>query len=226
MTEFIFMLTHHDVTIADAVRIFDSLTGTGLSFAGCKDMGLPMADLRTLFSRMRDSRISSFLEIVSASEEDHFEGVRKAVEIGADFLIGGMPEYTEKTISYLKGNKKAPKFLPYVGRIVGHPCVLRGTISEIVNDAKRTQVLGGDGINLLAYRYDGNIAQLITSVCSSVDIPVIVAGNVDSYDKIRQLRRAGVWAFTIGGAIFERKFLQGESEFEQVKAILRELSVG
>ena len=221
--EFIFMLTHHDVTVPNALDLFQKVSKTGLKCAGCKDIGLPLSDLQRLFSNMKSSGMKSFLEVVTMKEEEHFRGVDTAVKIGAGYLIGGMPQYTEKTIQYLKRKKNPPKFFPYIGKIVGHPCLLRGTLDEIVEDAKRTQKLGADGINLLAYRYDANVPDLIQKVAEAINIPLIVAGNVDSVERIRELKELGVWAFTIGGAIMERKFQVAGDEEQQIKAVLNEV---
>jgi len=135
-----------------------------------------------------------------------------------------MPQYTEKTIQYLKRKKNPPKFFPYVGKIVGHPCLLRGSLEEIVEDAKRTQKMGADGINLLAYRYDGDVRELIERVMMAIRIPLIVAGNVDSVERIRELKELGVWAFTIGGAVMEKKFAATGDEPDQIKAVLKEVA--
>jgi hypothetical protein len=223
-TEFILMLTHHDVTVPNALDLFQKVSRTGVKCAGCKDIGLEISKLRQLFSNMKSAGMKSFLEVVTMKEEEHFRGVDVALDIGAGFLIGGMPQYTEKTIQYLKSKKNPPKFFPYIGKIVGHPCLLRGTLEEIVEDAKRTQKLGADGINLLAYRYDGDVQKLIQKVTETIEIPLIVAGNVDSLERIRELKELGVWAFTIGGAIMERKFLTSVDESEQIRAVLREIA--
>ena len=68
------------------------------------------------------------------------------------------------------------KFWPYVGQIVGHPCLLRGTIDEIVADTERAAALGVDGINLLAYRYDGDVEALVRAVVGATDLPVDLRG--------------------------------------------------
>jgi len=223
MTEFIFMLTHHDVTVPDAMNLFEKVNGTGLRCIGCKDIGLKIETMRQLFSKMKRARMKTFLEVVNMKREEHFRGVDTAIDIGADYLIGGMPQHTEETVDYLKGRKTGPKFFPYIGTIVGHPCLLRGTIEEIAADARRTETLGADGINLLAYRYDGDTRRLIESVQAATKLPTIVAGNVDSYDRIKEMKELGVWAFTIGGAIIEKKFLPGKDEPEQIKAVLKQL---
>jgi hypothetical protein len=220
-TEFIFMLTHHDVTVPNALDLFQKVSRTGVKCAGCKDIGLEISKLRELFSNMKSVGMKSFLEVVTMKEEEHFRGVDVALDIGSDYLIGGMPQYTEETIRYFKGKKNPPKFFPYIGKIVGHPCLLRGTLEEIVEGARRTQKLGADGINLLAYRYDGDVRELVQKVSAAIEVPLVVAGNVDSFERIRELKELGVWAFTIGGAIMERKFLPSADESEQIRAVLR-----
>jgi hypothetical protein len=224
MTEFIFMLTHHDVTVPDAMGLFEKVKGTGLRCIGCKDIGLEIETMRQLFPKMKRAHMKTFLEVVTMKEEEHFRGVDTAIDIGADYLIGGMPQYTEETLRYLKERKTKTKFFPYIGTIVGHPCLLRGTIEEIAAEAKTTENLRADGINLLAYRYDGDIRRLVESVQAATDLPLIVAGNVDSCDRIKEMKKLGVWAFTIGGAIMEKKFLPGKDEPEQIKAVLKQLT--
>ena len=102
-----------------------------------------------------------------------------------------------------------------MGRIVGHPCLLRGSIEEIVADTQRAAALGVDGINLLAYRYDGDVEALVRAVTAATDLPVICAGSVDSVERIRALDSAGAWGFTIGtaaldGALVENAPLSGQ----------------
>jgi len=73
-----------------------------------------------------------------------------AAEVKPDYLIGGT--LIEPVQEILAGT--GIRFFPYVSQIVGHPCLLRGSIEEIVADTERAAALGVDGINLLAYRYD------------------------------------------------------------------------
>ena len=39
-----------------------------------------------------------------------------------------------------------------------------GSIAEITEDARRVEALGVDGLNLLAYRYDGDVDALVETV--------------------------------------------------------------
>lgn len=144
------------------------------------------------------------------------ESARVAAEIGPDYLIGGT--LIEPVQKILEGT--AIRFFPYVGRIVDHPCLLRGTIDEITQDTRRAAALGVDGINLLAYRYDGDVDELVEAVVQSTELPVIAAGSVDSTDRIAALSERGIWGFTVGTAALDGKFAQGQPLVSQLEAIL------
>lgn len=224
MTEFIFMLTHHDVTIPNAAEVFEEVKNTGLKFVGCKDIGLSEKELQVLFRKIRENGITSFLEVVCNNEKDHFAGIDKAIQIEADYIIGGMPKFAKKTFDYLKEKKADPKFFPYVGNVVGHPCLLKGNIDAIINDELNFQKIGVDGINLLLYRFAGDVTKLLDQTVETLKIPLIVAGDVDSFERIEPLKRRKVFAFTIGGAVFEKKFVPGKGIKDQVIAVLKGIS--
>jgi len=223
MTEFIFMLTHHDVTIPNALEIFEEIKDTGLKFIGCKDIGLPIEKLQELFKKMKNADMTTFIEVVSNDEEKHFMGIEKAIRVGADYLIGGMPRFTKKTLGYLKEKKANLKFFPYIGKVTGHPCVLEGSVDEIINNGVQFGKMGIHGINLLLYRYTGNVNLLLDRAIETLKIPLIVAGSIDDFEKIGQMKRKNVWAFTIGGAILEKKFATQKNIKEQVTAVLNRL---
>jgi len=197
--EFIFMLTRNDETLADAREVYASVAAAGVRHFGCKDVGLPRKELEALLSDIENNGHTSYLEVVSESDEATLASARAAAEIQPDYLIGGT--LIEPVQEIIAGT--GIKFFPYVGRVVGHPCLLRGSIQEIADDARRAEALGLDGVNLLAYRYDGDVEALVDAVVSNTSLPVIAAGSVDSVERIRALARHGVWAFTIGTAALD-----------------------
>jgi hypothetical protein len=89
--------------------------------------------------------------------------------------------------------------------VVGHPSELQGSIEEIAGEAAElTARPGVSGLDLLAYRHGGvDPVALTRAVVDSARGPVIAAGSVDREERIRALARAGAWAFTIGGAVFD-----------------------
>jgi hypothetical protein len=216
MLEFIFMLTRDDVTLSDAREVYASIAGTGVRHVGCKDVGLPAEELKALMEDIRSNGHETWIEVVSETEEATLASARAAAEIGPDHLVGGT--LIEPVQEILAGT--GVKFWPYVGRIVGHPCLLRGTIEEIVADARRAAELGVDGINLLAYRYDGDVEALVREVVGATELPVICAGSVDRVERIRALDDCGAWGFTIGTAALDGVLVEGAPLGGQLEAAL------
>jgi len=216
MIEFIFMLTRDDKTLGDARDVYASTADSGVRHVGCKDVGLPLVELQGLMSDIKANGHTTHLEVVSESEEATLASARAAAAIGPDYVIGGT--LIEPVQQILAGT--GIKFFPYVGQIVGHPCLLRGSIADIAEDARRAEALGVDGINLLAYRYDGDVDALVEAVVDATSLPVIAAGSVDSAARINALEERGVWAFTIGTAALDGVLLPGETLEAQLRYAL------
>jgi len=114
---------------------------------------------------------------------------------------------------------------PYVGTVIGHPCKLGGTVDSIVAAAKAAVAFGAGGVNLLGYRYlDGDPIALIRRVAEAVDGRVIVAGDVTRPQQVAELAEIGVEAFTIGGAVVERRFAGRTSFAGEVEAVLESIA--
>ena len=216
MTDLIFFLTYSDVTVYNAIDIFEETKNTAAKYFGFKDVGLPKEKLKDLHSRMKQEGKTTFLEVVTATKEDNIRSAKMAVELGVDYMIGGTA--VKQTLPLLKGTNI--KYFPYIGKIVGHPCLLRGTIPEIAKDAKTVEKTGAEGIDLLAYRYNGDIEKMIQSVQKATKIPLIVAGSIDSVERVKKMLDLNVWAFTIGSAFFDGKFVPTGNLTDQINAVL------
>jgi hypothetical protein len=216
LIEFIFMLTRDDRTIADAREVYASIADTGVRHVGCKDLGLERDELGALMADIRAKGHTSYLEVVSETEEATLESARVAAEIVPDYLIGGtLIEPVQEILAATQ-----VKFCPYIGHVIDHPCLLRGSIEEIAADAARAEELGVDGINLLAYRYDRDVNALVEAVVRATSLPVIAAGSVDSAERIRALEQRGVWAFTIGTAALDGKLVADAPLERQLEYVL------
>jgi hypothetical protein len=211
--EFIFMLTRHDRTVPDALDVYDGIRDLPLRYVGFKDIGVPHATLRELTRRMHADGREVMLEVVSEHADDELRSIAAAAEIGVDWVLGGT--HPDQALDALGG--ATVRYCPFPGRIVGHPSLLRGSIAEIAGSARDLTARDGvHGLDLLAYRYDGDVEALVAAVVAAASGPVIAAGSVDSVERIRTLARLGVWGFTIGGAIFDRRLPAGPSVREQV----------
>ena len=210
------MLTHDDVTVPNAIEVFEKVKDTTVSHVGFKDIGLPFEKMRKLVDIMKKEEREVLFEAVSLTKEDCLQSVDTAVKLGVDYFIGGI--YHRPILKLLRSN--GIKYFPYVGRVVDHPCLLRGSIQDVVGDAREAAASGMDGINLLAYRYKGDVDRLMDSVKNAVDIPIIVAGDINSFERINQVVARGIWGFTIGSAIFEKKFSSSRSIADQITAVM------
>jgi hypothetical protein len=217
VTEFIFMLTHSDRTVPNARAVYDEIRSSGLHYVGFKDIGLPIAELRELARAIRADGREVMLEVVSEDKDEELRSIRAALEIGVDWLLGGT--HPDEALEILAGSPA--RYCPFPGRVIGHPSQLRGSIDEIADDAAAlTARPGVHGLDLLAYRYDGDVEALTAAVNERSSGPVIAAGSVDSLERISVLTRVGVWGFTIGGAIFDGRFAGAPSVPAQIESVL------
>ena len=215
---FVLMLTRDDLTVTEAPEILTELAEVGLTDIGFKDLGVPAEQLHALTTTIRRGGARVHLEVVSDTAETTLSSAKMARDLQVDFLLGAT--LIEPVLDVLDEGS-ATSFFPYVGEIVGHPCLLRGTIDEICDGARRAEAAGADGINLLAYRYDGDVRRLVAAVVEATDLPVLCAGGVNSIARVEELATLGVWGFTAGTAVLDRSIVRGGTLVEQVEAILQ-----
>jgi hypothetical protein len=99
------------------------------------------------------------------------------------------------------------RYLPFAGRISGHPSVLEGSAEEIVASARDIAAHDGvHGLDLLAWRGRTDPVRLVRAVCAAVGKPVIVAGSIDDRARVAAARDAGAAGFTVGTAALAGRF--------------------
>lgn len=216
--DFILMLTSNDRTIADArARVDEALEG-GVRHIGFKDVGLPFAELKAVADEIRSVGGRSYLEVVSLDESSEMASAKAAVALDVDCLLGG----TRASLVTEVTRHHPIRYYPFPGQIVDHPSILQGPVDAIVNSAKQLAELEHvHGLDLLAYRFDGDVPDLMTQVCAAVEKPVIMAGSVDSAERIEACATSGAAGFTVGTAAFAEVFpAKGKGFAEQIRAIL------
>jgi hypothetical protein len=218
MINFIFMLTHEDATVPNALEVLEELRGSGLRYIGFKDVGASVEQLTEVAGAAHEQNLEVMLEVVSTSPEDERRSLEAALPIGVDWVLGGT--HPEVGTEILAGAEV--RYCPFPGTVVGHPSVLEGTIDEIAEDTRRlTTTPGIDGVDLLAYRHaTADIGALTSAVVAAAEGPVIAAGSVVDFDQIELLAKAGAWGFTIGSAIFEGKLPGAPDVAAQVSSVL------
>ncbi|MHC1773412.1 MAG: hypothetical protein AB9907_17085 [Flexilinea sp.] len=196
------MLTHNDKTVENAFDVFESCKDTPAKYWGFKEEGLPLHEMKRLCSYMKSCGKTTFLEVVAYTEGECLAGAKMAVDCGFDFLMGtlffdSINEYTRKNNLH---------YLPFVGKISGRPSILEGTIEGMIDEANSLLKKGVYGFDLLGYRYTGDAVELNKQFVAGINAPVCLAGSVSSYKRLDEVKAAGSWTFTIGGAFFENKF--------------------
>ena len=213
--ELIVMLTHQDRTVFNALELFERTKEYPIIHWGFKDVGLPAEEMKSVVKAMKNAGKTTFLEVVSLSEEEGLRGAQLAVELGFDILMGTVffPSISE----YLKN--KPVQYYPFPGHVHSHPSILDGTIDEIVAHARQLEAHGVHGLDLLTYRYNGEASRLLQLVVEATNIPIVSAGSIATFERITEVWDSGAWGFTIGSAFFERQFVPDGSFEENVLAV-------
>src|SRR5215216_6018099 len=201
--ELIVMLTHQDQTVPDALEIFERVKDYPIKYWGFKDVGLPPEEMERVVAAMTDAGKITFLEVVSLSEEEGLRGASLAVDLGFDILMGTV--FYPSIRAYLQD--KPVRYYPFPGHVHSHPSILDGKIDDIVAHACELEEYGVHGLDLLTYRYNGEASHLLKKVVDATNIPIVSAGSIASFERIQEVWDAGAWAFTIGSAFFEKKFV-------------------
>jgi hypothetical protein len=199
--EIIVMLTHNDVTVANARECFRSAADLPIQYWGFKDVGLPIPEMEKLVADFNDAGKTAVLEIVSFDENELLEAASFAVGSGVEYFTGGLfsPAVLEKV------HNAGLKYFPFCGDVGGHPIELKGTMDAVLDAADRIRELGADGVDLVAYRYvDGDPIELAGRVAKHVGSDrLIVAGSINSVARMQRMREVGPFAYTMGGVLFE-----------------------
>ena len=214
-SQIIIMLTHNDRTVPNALEVFESCKDLPVKFWGFKDVGLPKDQMRQLIGAMKAAGKTTFLEVVSYSEEECMAGAKLAVEMGFDYLMGTV--YHQSAFEYLATQKIS--FLPFCGTVYGSPSVLEGSFQEIIDDAKGLLAKGVSGIDLLAFRHQDG-AGLARAYCQQIDKPVVIAGSINSPARIDFINEINPWAFTMGSALFTENFAKGEGFRKNLQVVV------
>lgn len=212
--ELIVMLTHNDITVSNAYEVFEQCRNTKAAYWGFKEEGLPLEQMKKLYSYMKSCGKTTVLEVVAYTEEECLKGAEMAVECNCDILMGTV--FSDSVNDFCKENHL--KYMPFVGKITQRPSVLDGGIAQMVVEGKEYLKKGIYGIDLLGYRYVGDAVQLNRNITSEIDAPVCIAGSVNSYQRLEEIAETNARLFTIGSAFFDHVF--GNDIAEQIDKVV------
>ncbi len=207
------MLTHNDKTVDNAYEIFEKCKISKAKYYGFKEEPLPLEEMKRLYKYMKKCGKQTVLEVVAYTEEEGLKGAEMALECECDFLMG--TKYFESINNFCKENNI--KYMPFIGNVIERPSILEGNIEDMISEANELLKKGVYGFDLLGYRFTGNATELNKKFVTEVNAPVCIAGSINSYIRLDELKNANPWAFTIGGAFFENKF--GNNFIEQINNV-------
>lgn len=219
--DFIFMLTHYDRTVGNCLEVFDEISELGLKHVGFKDVGVEAGTLGELTRRIKRSGATAYVEVVSTTAETIRGSIAAAATLGVDRVLGG------QDVQFALGSLGDTHYYPFPGKPVGHPTALHGSPGDVERDCRDYAGAGCPGVDLLAYRAtEAEPLDLVRAARKGLGDSgyLIVAGSIDTPERIRAVADAGANAFTIGSAIFEDRFAPSVKGVRgQCEAVLRVL---
>ena len=201
--DFIFMLTRDDQTIEDCLEVYEAIRRVKLNHIGFKDVGVAPETLRRLHDRMKADGRTTHMEVVSTDRDSALRSAEVGAKLGVDCLLGGTE--VDAVLSIVKGSGTG--YYPFPGIPVGHPTRLGGSPGKIEADTRAMMEKGCAGVDLLAYRAtDSDPLDLIRAARRGTAKTVVVAGSINSAERIRAVAAAGADLFTIGTAALDGSF--------------------
>lgn len=214
----IVMLTHNDKTVLNAYDIFEKCKDSKAKFWGFKEEPLPLEDMKKLYSYMKNLGKTTFLEVIAYDEQNGLKGAQTALECSVDILMGTV--FYDSINNFCKKNNL--KYMPFIGQVSKRPSILEGDINDMIQEANTYINKGAYGIDLLGYRYTKDSVELNEKIVKNINAPVCIAGSINSYQKLDEIKKVNPWAYTIGGAFFENKF--GDNFNDQINNVCSYIS--
>jgi len=221
LDKLIVMLTHNDVTVPNAQEIFDENKDLPVTNWGFKDVGLEPEKMKKLCSSMKVAGKTTFLEVVTYSEEECMRGAKLAVECGFDCLLGTI--FYDSVAKYIKTTNL--KYYPFVGKVSQSPSILEGSVDFMLDQTREYMAKGAVGVDLLGYRYvegDANVlsAAYIKAAEKAISAPTILAGSIGSEERMKLVKQMDPAYFTMGSALFTKNFVKDGSFRDNLEAVV------
>jgi hypothetical protein len=218
--DFVFMLTRNDATVENALDLIEIARPLGLRHIGFKDVGADASMLRRLAAAIREAGASPWMEIVATTREAELRGLELGRDLGVDRLMGGVR--VEDALRILQGS--AIRYLPFAGAPNGHPTQLGGSALQVEAQCRDFAAKGCAGVDILAYRATEAEPLDLVAACRRGFLAfgaVVVAGSINSPERVAAVRAAGADAFTIGTAAIDGAYAPGAGPLAaQLKAVL------
>jgi hypothetical protein len=224
--DFVFMLTRNDATVENALDLVEIARELGLRHIGFKDAGAEAPMLKRLTQAIRAAGASPWMEVVATTREAELRAIALGRDLGVDLLMGGV--HVEEGLRILEGS--VTRYLPFAGKPSGHPTRLSGSAVEVEAQCRAFAAMGCAGVDILAYRATEAEPLDLVAACRRGFLDsgaVVVAGSVNSAERVNAVRAAGADAFTIGTAAIACAYAPGVGSVAgQLKAVLEDCRAG
>lgn len=216
--EIIVMLTHNDVTVGNAREVFRASADLPVQYWGFKDAGMTRREMEQLAGDLKEAGKTPVLEVVSFDEKELLQASELAVACGMEYFTGS---FFSPAVARRVGDAGL-RYFPFCGDVGGSPIALRGTPGSVAAHAQELRDQGVDGVDLVAYRYtEGDPVDLAQSVVAQLGRErVIVAGSINSIERIERMHQIAPFAYTMGGALFEGAFAAGASFRDNLERVV------
>ncbi len=215
------MLTHNDLTVPNATELFEECKDLPVKHWGFKDVGLSDEEIIKLGKLMKEAGKTTYLEIVTCTEEAYKRCARLGIEGEFDNVTCG--HFNQELADTMRAHSKG--YMPSNGILVHDPLpdgpvVMISTKEELIENSKYGLEHGATGFDFVAYRsnkYDGD--ELIPWMRMELpDIYLAAAGGVISKERIKFVCENNYDAFTTGSALFNGVYAPGGSFYDNLKA--------
>jgi hypothetical protein len=220
--DLVVMLTHKDITVPNAIELFNICSDLPVKCWGFKDVGLSDDDVVKLGKIMKAAGKTTTYEIVTNSDAVHEKAAELAIKGEFDYVACGY--FYQPLADKLKAHGIG--YLPSNGRLVhvphpDGPVVMVSTKDELLENSKYALSHGATGFDVVGYRsnqYDCD--ELMAWVRKELPgVYLCAAGGVTSKERIKYICELEYDAFTTGSALFDGVYAENGSFRENLIAV-------
>ncbi len=217
MIRCIAMLTHHDVTVPNAMKVFEENKHAKAEYWGFKDIGVTLQEGEELIKAMQGAGKHVFIEPITTDESE----ANRWADLGLKYKVDGVLGLFYPSVAEKMKNTDV-LFLPGFGRR-NEKMELLGTLECITRTALDIVDAGAGGVRVSAYRWiEGDPIVLIKHLKAELEkrnVPFMMTGSVNDFSKLDVVREMQPWGITVGGALFEDGKFGGGTVAERIDRI-------
>lgn len=215
-TNAVIMLTDNDLTVDKAKEYFLPSKDIPFPYWGFKSIGQPPEVLYELAKVIKGAGKELFLESIIYTREEYDFLAEFSKNAGVDCVLGTL--YDEKLHKDLEAC--GTNYYPFIGKTPGYPAQIIKSMDEIRKDMDDAMKAGVKGVSIPAYMHDDYTGFEILETLRKEwpDVPILVAGRVNSEERIAEMFKLRT-SYTIGGAIFKKQFAPEGSYTDNVQGL-------